>query len=96
MSLIDILRLVGSLAWGTVFVMRAGSIVRVLKGDPRYYDPLWATIAAIALMIVGYHVHWLVTARSQSVYLGLNVFSLILGLMTIQMVRRYQGVRRDA
>lgn len=95
MSIIDLLRILGTIVWAAVLVAHAKPLWRVLVGRPLYYDPLRSIFAATALMVIGYHVHWLFSARSESIYVGLNLFSLILGVMTISVVRRYQGVRND-
>lgn len=93
MTLIDALRAVGAVGWLYIFVTSVGAFWRVLRGRSRDHDVLWGRDAMFALMILAFNLRWYVAANSETVHLGLYVFSIIVAVQSIRAGRAYRGKR---
>ena len=82
-------------AWAVVFALRSPSIWRVLRGRPLFYDPLWALLALIGSMIVGYQVRFWFAPGNLVALFGLQLFSIGLAFAKLRLSRTYEAARRD-
>lgn len=89
-QIILMLRAVSSAVWGFVLLRFALCMWRVLRGHPRHFDVLCSLFGAVGMMILGYNLRWIVAAESSSIYVGLYVFSILLGVMIPIVVSTYR------
>lgn len=90
-----ILRWISLSIWAIVMIVLLPATGRVLRGRARYYDMLWALLAAIAAMILLYRVRAIAQLSSASADIGLQLYSIVLGIVVLWVARSYARTRDD-
>ena len=89
MEQLGLARIISVLVWLTVAGSRLPNIIRILSGKARHYDALWSIIGAFGFVSIGFNLRWLLANDSQTLWLGLYIFSASVGLWALRVMRSY-------